>query len=173
MKPRTQMAEPRPEHAHASALPSAATPAPRPPHPRQQDDGETDVLSSANGPSTVAQQQRCHLFGAGRAGSGARREGGEGLPVLWVRERRHRRSRRLSLCLLINTNTNRQVSMQADRLRPGWEGGREREGEGERGWWDSREGAVVLSLHLSTASLSLSCHARWVGFLLRGGVWVE
>jgi len=29
------------------------------------------------------------------------------------------------------------------------------EGEGERGWWDSREGAVVLSLHLSTASLSL------------------
>jgi hypothetical protein len=51
---RTQMASPRPEHAHASARPATATPTPRPPHPRQQDGGKTDVLSSANGPSTVA-----------------------------------------------------------------------------------------------------------------------
>jgi hypothetical protein len=52
------MAAPRPEHA--SARPAAATPTPRPPHPRKQDGGEIDVLSSANGPSTVALQQRCH-----------------------------------------------------------------------------------------------------------------
>ena len=51
------MATPRPEHAHASATATFKTP---PPYPRQQDDGETDVLSSANGPSTVDQQQRCH-----------------------------------------------------------------------------------------------------------------
>ena len=53
------MAAPRPEHAHASARPASATPTPRPPHPRQQDDGKIDVLSSANGPSTVELQQRC------------------------------------------------------------------------------------------------------------------
>jgi hypothetical protein len=48
------MAAPRSEHAHASALPAAATPTPRLPHPRQQDGGKIDVLSSANAPSTVA-----------------------------------------------------------------------------------------------------------------------
>jgi hypothetical protein len=59
-----QMAAPCPEYAHASARPAVATPTPRLPHPRQQDDGETDVLSSSNGPSTVAQQQRCHCTSA-------------------------------------------------------------------------------------------------------------
>ena len=54
------MAAPRPEHLHASALLADATPTPRPPHPRQQDGGKTNVLSSANGPSTVVMQQRCH-----------------------------------------------------------------------------------------------------------------
>ena len=51
------MATPRPEHVHASVTSTPKTP---PPYPRQQDDGETDVLSSANCPSTVNQQQRCH-----------------------------------------------------------------------------------------------------------------
>jgi hypothetical protein len=62
------MAAPRPKHAHASARPASATPATRPPHPLQQDGGQTDVLSSANGPSTdiiiIALQQRCHSTSA-------------------------------------------------------------------------------------------------------------
>ena len=58
------MAAPRPEHAHVSTRPAAATPTPRPPHPRQQDGRKTNVLSSANDPSTVALQQRCHRTSA-------------------------------------------------------------------------------------------------------------
>ena len=54
----------RPEHAHASAHPAAATPTTRPPHPRQQDGRKTGVLSSENGPSTVTLQQRCHRTSA-------------------------------------------------------------------------------------------------------------
>jgi hypothetical protein len=50
------MATQSPEHAHASARPAAATPTPRPPHPRQQDGGQTDVLSSAK---TAPPQSRC------------------------------------------------------------------------------------------------------------------
>jgi len=55
-------------HADGSAAPGARPrfrpplqrhPTPRLPHPRQQDGGKIDVLSSANGPSTVALQQRC------------------------------------------------------------------------------------------------------------------
>jgi len=60
----THMAAPRPEHAHASARPAAATPTPRPSHQRQKDGGKIDVLSSANGPSTFALQQRCHRTSA-------------------------------------------------------------------------------------------------------------
>jgi len=36
----------------------------RPSHPGQQDGGKTDVLSSANHPSTVAPQRRCHRTSA-------------------------------------------------------------------------------------------------------------
>jgi hypothetical protein len=58
------MAAPRPEHAHVCARPADATPTTRPLHPQQHDGGKTNVLLSANGPSTVAQQQRCHRTSA-------------------------------------------------------------------------------------------------------------
>lgn len=44
----------RPEDDHAAARIATATPTPRTSHQQQQDGGKTDVLSSTNGPSTVA-----------------------------------------------------------------------------------------------------------------------
>jgi hypothetical protein len=55
------MAAPHLEHAPlVSAHPVSATPTTRPPHPRQQDGGKTNVPLSADCPSTVMLQQRCH-----------------------------------------------------------------------------------------------------------------
>ena len=55
-------------HADGRAAPGARPrfrpPRRRDPNPRQQDGGKTNVLSSANGPSTVALQQRCHRTSA-------------------------------------------------------------------------------------------------------------
>jgi hypothetical protein len=59
-------------------------------------------------------------------------------------------TRLVTVCLLLNTNRNGQVSMQADRLRPGWKGERERVGEGGTGR-ELRSISPSLSLSLTLA----------------------